>query len=229
VAAVLAGVALVLYWQPCAARVLTGSGGIGYRFEPEFTAACFETMAGAPGFPLPDVGDGWSMFGVLGIVAAALLAAAWLVLLPTVECSLPARITITLPAVAVLGVAIASAVVARQPTGDGLSNWPFLLVELSVPLTVVVLGANGVRGMRLLRYTLVLLASTALGLFHQLTDYLVAIMFSSATWDASPGMGSFGVICIVLTALATAVLWRMDERATAARPHGTGGVVFSLS
>lgn len=229
VAAGLAGVALVLYWRPCAAHMLTGRDGSGYRFEPEFTDACFETMDGAPGFPLPDVGDGWSTFGVLGIIAAVLLAAAWLVLLPTVECALPARITISLPAVAVLCVAVASAVVARQPTGEGLPSWPFLLVELSVPLTVVVLGANGVRGMRLLRYTLVLLASTAIGLFHEFADYLAAIMFSSAAWAAPPGMGSFGVICIVLTALATAVLWRVDEQGTASRPHGTGGVGFSLS
>nr|WP_300151302.1 hypothetical protein [Propionicimonas sp.] len=228
-AAGLAGAALVLYWRPCAANMLTGSALNGYRLQPEFTEACLETMDGAPGFPLPEAGDGWSMIGVLGVVAAVLLAAAWLVLLPTIECSPTVRLVLAVPGVTVFGVAVASAVVARRPTGDGLPNGLFVLVELLVPLTVVVLGVNGVRGVRLLRYTLVLLASTAIGLFHQLADYVAAIMFSSASWDAPPGMGSFGVICILLTALATLVLWRVESARAASRRYGTGQVGFSPS
>jgi hypothetical protein len=228
-AAGLAGVALALYWQPCAAHIRAGSAAAGHRFEPALTDACVESMVGAPGFPLPEVGDGWSMIGLLGVVAAALLAAAWLVLLPTIECPPRVRLVLAVPGLAVLGVAVASAVVARQSAGEGLPNWLFVLVEFAVPLTVVVLGANGVRGLRLLRYALVLLASTAIGLFHQLADYVAAIMFTSASWDAAPGMGSFGVICILLTALATVVLWRVDLCGGSVRPGGTGTVGFSLA
>ncbi len=205
-AAGLAGAALALYWQPCSGNLLTGSAFNDFRFEPPFTDGCLVAMDEATGFPLPV--QGLTTVGALGLLSAVLMAAAWLVLLPTVRLSPPARLVVALPAVVVLAVALGSSVAAFDPAGDGLPNWAFLLVEFSMIPAVFVLANHNVEGLLMVRYVLVLLASAAIGQLHAMADYLVALGLSEATWDAPPGTGLANIASVLLTAIATVVLWR---------------------
>jgi len=59
----------------------------------------------------------------------------------------------------------------------------------------------------------VVLAATSTGLFHQIAEYIVAIAFSDANWDAPPGSGYFTVVMCLLAAIATTLFWWLDSRA----------------
>jgi hypothetical protein len=207
-AAVLAGSALALYWEPCAGNMLTGSAVNGYRFEPEFTQSCLVAMDEAPNFPLPTIG--WTLVGTLGALSAVLMAAAWLVLLPTVRMSRGARLVVASPALVVLGVALGSQLAALGPAGEGLPNWAFLLVEFSVVPAVLLLANSGVAGGLLVRYVVVLLGATAIGEFHVSADFIVALALSEATWDSPPGTGLANVAGMLLLSVTTVVLWRVQ-------------------
>jgi len=203
----LAGAALVLYWRPCAGNLLTGSVFNDYRFEPPFTDGCLVAMDEATGFPLPV--QGVTTVGALGLAAVTLLAAAWLVLLPTIRLSLPGRLVLALPAVVAIAVALWSLSVALTPSGE-LPGGATLLVELSMVPAVFVLANHGVDGLLLVRYVLVLLGSTAMGQFHLMADYIVALGLSEANWDAPPGSGLANVVFVLLLAVCTVVLWRVQ-------------------
>jgi hypothetical protein len=209
VAAGLAGAALALYWQPCAANMLTGSVLNGFRLEPEFSTGCLVAMDEASGFPLPV--DGWTVVGVLGLFAVALTAAAWLVLLPTVRLSPMGRLVVALPGLVVLGVAVASAAAALDPAGDGLPSWPYLLVEFSMLPALFVLANRGIERALLVRYVVVALGATGIGLFHQMADYILALGLSDANWDSPPGTGAFTAVGMFCAALLIGLLWRLDR------------------
>lgn len=207
-AAGLAGAALVLYWQPCAGNLLTGSAFNGYRLEPAFTDGCLVAMDQATGFPLPV--DGWTTVGALGLAAALALAAAWLVLLPTAELTGLGRLVVALPGVAVVAVAISAVIATLDPAGDWLPSWLYLVVDLAVLPALFVLANSGVEGLLLVRYALVALASTAVGLVHQMADYAASLSLSEANWDSPPGSGLFTAGALLVTAVATVVLWRIQ-------------------
>lgn len=207
-AAGVAAAALALYWQPCAGNLLTGSAFGGYRMEPAFTDGCLVAMDQATGFPLPV--HGWTTIGALGLLSAVLMAAAWLVLLPTVRLSPAARLVVALPAMVVLGLVIGALAAALGPAGEGLPNWAFLLVEFSMIPAVFVLANHGVEAVLLVRYVVVLLASTAIGQLHAMADYIVALGLSDANWDAPPGTGLPNIAAVLMLAVATVVLWRVQ-------------------
>lgn len=194
VAAVLVGLAAAVYWQPCVA---------GW---PEFSQECLVAMDSSSGFPLPV--ETWTLVGLLGLLATLTLAAAWLVLLPTARLSWPGRVVVALPAVAVV-VLVGWVVVATfEPTAEWLPGWLFLAVDFAVVPAVFVLANSGVAGLLLARYALVALASTSVGLVHQMFDYIAALSLSTANWDTPPGSGLFTAVAVLLAAVATAVLWK---------------------
>lgn len=194
VAAVLVGVAAALYWQPCVPD------------WPHYSEACLVAMDSSTGFPLP-IG-GWTVVGGLGLVAALMLAAAWLVLLPTVRLSRPARFFFALPGLAVLAVAAAAVISTQDAAGNWPPTWLYLAVDVALVPALFVLANSGVEGLLVARYAVVGLASTAVGLVHQLAEYIAALSLSDASWDTPPGTGLFTAGFLLLTAIATAVLWR---------------------
>lgn len=212
-AAGLGAASVALHWQPCA-----GQYGLGVGFEESgqaYTAACLVAMDQSSGTLLGDV---LSPGGALGIAATVLLALAWLVLVPTARLSPLSRVLMALPGVLVLA-QVAAAVVSALAPSDAAQRVSYGLalgVEFSILLALVVLGAGGVAGMDLFRYTLVVLATTATGYFHVIVEYIAAMSLSTANWDTPPGSGSFTVIGIAIAALLTFVLWRRDGRARAA-------------
>lgn len=199
----LAGASLVLFWQPCAGNMLTGSVFNGYRYEPAFTDGCLVAMDEATSFPLPD--QGLTTTGLLGLAAALLLAAAWLVLLPTVRLSLPGKLVMALPGLVVIGVALWSLSAGLTRSGE-LPGWASLLVEFAMVPAVFVLANSGVVGLLLARYLVVLLGSTAIGQFHLMADFIVAIGSSDANWDSPPGTGLANIAFVLLMALCTVFL-----------------------
>lgn len=210
-AAGLAGLAVLSYWQPCS-QFLTGTMPREYTLEAGFTPACLAAMGDGPGFPVP--GDLQGAVGLLGSVAALLLPLAWLVLLPTVRLSPLAQVVVALPGV--LGLALVGARLASLTSA--VLDSTHVLIEVSAGLAIVVLGASGVSGWRLVRYAIVLVAATATGLFHVAADYYVTLGVTAANWDDPPGTGIFTVVVTALAAVTTLVLW-LHDRHRAVRPE----------
>lgn len=212
--AALEAAAVMLYWRPCAGSMLNGSVLRGYRYESEFTAECLAAMDRAPMFVLPQPGSGWTLMGSLGATAGLLLAAAWLVLLPALR--LPRIVTLTAALPVLLGIALVidSAVMSLTPetADDELGRSLAVLIEVSALLALVAIAAAGVAERLLARSAIVLLAATSTGLFHQIAEYIVAIAFSDANWDAPPGSGYFTVVTCLLAAIATTLFWWLDNR-----------------
>ena len=223
--ALLAGIAEALYWRPCAGQMLTGSILNGYRYEPEFTEACLIAMDGASTVFLPEVGGGWTLIAALGTIAATLLALAWLVVLPTARLSSPAALVAALPAVCSLALVVASVVAVLGPaeTDDVARYWLIRTIEPAGLVALVMLAASGVTGRWLVRFALVLLASTPQGLVHILAEYGLAISLSEANWDTPPGAGYLTAMFIGLVALATFVLWLHERRGSSALADATRG------
>ncbi len=205
----------MLYWRPCAGSMLNGSILRGYRYESEFTVECLAAMDRAPMFVLPQPGSGWTLIGSLGAAAGVLLACAWLVLLPALR--LPRLVTsaATLPGLLGIALAINSAVMSLGPetADDAFGRALAVLIEVSALLALVAIGAAGVMGMLLARSAIVVCAATSTGLFHQISEYIAAVAFSDANWDAPPGSGSFTVVMCLLAAFATMLFWWLDSRA----------------
>jgi hypothetical protein len=214
--AALEAAAVTHYWRPCAGSMLDGSILRGYQYESEFTAECLAAMDRAPMFVLPLPGSGWTLMGSLGAAAAILLAAAWLVLLPALR--LPRLVTLAAALPGLLGIAqvIDSTVISLGPetADDGIGRALAVLIEVTALLALVTIGAAGVGGMLLVRSAIVVLAATSTGLFHQISEYIAAIVFSDANWDAPPGSGYFTVAMCLLAAFATVLFWWLDGRAS---------------
>lgn len=213
--AALEAAAVVLYWRPCEGSMLNGSILRGYRYESEFTAACLAAMDQATVFGLPQPGSGWTVVGSLGAAAGVLLAAAWLVLLPALR--LPRMVTLAAALPGFLGITLVihSAVMSSGPeSADGwLGRALPALIEVSALLALLIIAAAGVGGLLLVRSALVVLAATSTGLVHQIAEYIAAMVVSDANWDSPPGTGYFTVVMCLLVAIATALLWWLDNRA----------------
>lgn len=226
VGAALEGAAVTLVWRPCAGQMLNGSALQGYRYDSPFTEACATAMDEAPMFVLPQAGDGWLAAGSLGALAGVLLAAAWLVLLPTLQVSRRVKLIAALPGVLSLGLVGTATALAVAPGAidEGIGRFLLLSGELSAAVALFALALAGVSGSMLLRYGIVAFAATSVGLFHQLTEYVFAIGLSDANWDAPPGAGYLTVATCLLAALATAALWWRDDRPVRA-PSGAPATV----
>ena len=74
--------------------------------------------------------------------------------------------------------------------------------------------APAVAGVLWARCAVVALVATSTGLFHQITECIAAIVLSDANWDAPPGSGYFTVAMCLVAAIATAVFWWLETRAT---------------
>lgn len=213
--AALEAAAVLLYWRPCAGSMLNGSILRGYRYESEFTAECLAAMDRAPMFVLPQPGLGWTLMGSLGAAAGILLACAWLVLLPALRLPKIVTLAAALPGLLGMALVINSAVMSLRPEAadEGLGRALPVLIEVSGLLALVIIGAAGVAGQLLARSAIVVMAATSTGLFHQIAEYIAAIVFSDANWDAPPGSGYFTVAMGLLAAFATMLFWWLDSRA----------------
>lgn len=205
--AVLDAVAVTLVWRPCAGSMLNGSILVGYSYPTEFTAACLQAMEGSPVFPMLGTTDVTSA-GILGTIAAASLATAWLVVLPVLRVTGWKQLLAALPSVlVVLGVAVAAASTATGATTHWPGSRPLLLASLSVPVALLALTRAGIRGVGLRRAAVVLLAAATPGAISQGIEYLLATLLSDAFWDMPPGTGYLtAAFCLVATVI-TFVGW----------------------
>lgn len=222
--AALEAAAVALHWRPCGVEEVSGSTGARPGSEP--SVACLTAMEEASSFFLPQPGAGWTVIGSLGAGAAILLAVAWLVLLPTLRLSASGVATAALPGVLGITASVNAVVVSSGPAFADDAVGPVLAVlrEFSVAIALVTLAAAGVSGMLLARYAIVALVATSAGLFHQMTEYLVAMVVSNGHWDVPPGTGYLTVALCLGAAVATGVLWWRAGHAQPVAPQPSAPV-----
>lgn len=222
VGALLDGLAVWLVWRPCAGSMLNGSILVGYTYPTEFTDACLQAMNGHPIFPMLGTTDLTST-GILGTIAAILLATAWLVLLPALRLPGWTRLIAGLPSLLVLlGVATAAHSTLNVTTSGWPGSRPLLLANLAVPVALIALARAGIRGAALGRAAIVVVAAATPGALSQAFEYLLAIMLSDAFWDTPPGTGYLRVAFCLAAGIATAFFWWRD-RARGASASYAGG------
>jgi hypothetical protein len=93
-----------------------------------------------------------------------------------------------------------------------------VVLELSVPVSLIALAVAGVRGLLLARAAMVVLVATATGFVHQIVEYFAASALSDANWDSPPGTGYLTVIIALLAAVATVALSGRGDRVGSAVP-----------
>lgn len=205
--AVADGAAVLLSWQPCLGSMFSGSIFNGYRYDVPFSPECGVAMnAGSP-FPLLTFGDGLTLIGTLGTIAALLLAASWLVVVSALPVKWGFKVAAVLPSVFAIA-AVAAVAAPPYQVGPELSVAGALgaLVEVSAVFALMALYGAGVRGVLFARAVVVLVAATAVGFAHQVVEYYAMIALSDANWDTPPGTGLLTVAFAILAAVVTVIL-----------------------
>lgn len=203
-------VAVTLVWLPCSDSMLNGSVLVGYRFGTDFSEPCLQAMDAGVVVPLPTAAAGWTVAATLGVIAAVILVTAWLVILPALRVPRWVRWLAAMPALAVISqlTTTGMAALGSAPAAESLSTATAFLTELSVLIALLALAAANVGRRVLLRAGIVLIAASASGAVHQLTEYVAMLTFSEADWDIPPGTGYLTVALILASAAVTAYLWR---------------------
>lgn len=222
------GIAAAHTWQPCAGSLLEGSILQGYAYYGHFSDECLARMDSAELVILPRAGEPVSGFVALGFLAAILLAASWLVILPALPVRRWVKFVAALPGLAALAVPASSLVWPATVDGARVLGPELVgvIAEVLLPAAVILLATAGVRGRLLWRVALVGWAATSAGLVHQVIEYTLAMLFSDANWDMPPGTGLGSAAVGVLLALAVLIGWWRDGRP---EPLGEAGVAVLLT
>lgn len=203
--AVLQGVAVRLAWLPCTGQDVDG-----------LSAPCLAAMDGTSPMPMIIEPVGLVAAEVLSLVATAVLAVAWLVVLPGIRAARGPRLVLAAPSVVTLAAAAAVAL-------DGPAGALLVAIDVAVALALIVLvAARDVEpdGHRL-RYAVVLVGATSMSFGHLMVEYSVAVGLSEADWDVPPGTGSLTVVGLGLAALVVAG-WDLGARGRVRRPGRPG-------
>lgn len=208
-AAVLESVAVALVWRPCAGQMLNGSILVGGAYPTEFTDACLAAMDGAHVFPLLAAGEDFTWAAASGTASAALLASAWLLLLPAFAVRGWTWLMTALPGLSTLGGVAAVAVWSLEGSRGGWSTgtWLLLLANLSVPVALLALRRAGLGGTVLVRAAVVAVAAAAPGVLSRIAEFYLSVMLSDANWDTPPGTGWLTAAFCCAAAVGTAVGW----------------------
>ncbi len=118
--AVADGAAVLLSWRPCLGSIFTGTIFNGYRFDVPFSPECAAAMNEVPLFPLLTFGQGWTLIGTLGTIAALLLAASWLVVVGALPVKWGFKVAAALPSVFAIA-AVAAMAAPPYQVGPELS------------------------------------------------------------------------------------------------------------
>lgn len=221
-AAVLTARSLQLHWLPCRGTVLEALVMTPWR-ELDLSEACLRRMDTGLPFPYPaEPAEQVPWATELGVLAVALAALAWVLVVPTLRWSARSVVVALLPAAASLVLAAQGLVAARTPgRGDeaSLPAWLWVSPEALAVLAVVLLlrWQPELRGLVLLRVVVLLQAATAFGLLHGAADYISMTAVSAANWDVPPGTGSATAAGLLVSALATAALTHPADRLRTAR------------
>ena len=165
------------------------------------------------------------------MAAALLLAAAWWLLLPALQVPKKTRLVAALPGV--LGLVLCGHEIAwsliNAVTQGPIVRVIAVLVDLSVPIVVVALYQAGLRGLMLVRVTIVALAVTATSMVHQIANYVVAMALSDAIWYTSPSSGYLTVAFLLSAATVTVVWWWQANRSTPVSSASHNGVAARVA
>lgn len=211
-AGVAAGWATYLHWVPCHGALLSGSVVRGYRYGPDFSAACLRRMdAGLP-FPyVPEPSEQTAWASELGVVAMALAASAWLVLTLGMRWSVRTKAVVALPALATLVLAaISAAAIADTGRGpdDDVSRWLLLAPEAAtvVAIAAIVAWQPEVTDRCWAGVLVVAWGTTAFGFVHVAVEYVFMVAFSDANWDVPPLTGYVTAATLIVAAVLTLTL-----------------------
>jgi len=209
------GAAVTLYWRACDGELLNGSVFSAVQSGVGFSDSCFVAMDQAAMFPLPELGDGLTLVGSLGAIAALLLASAWLVLVPTFQVPAKVRPVAALPGILGIALVVEGVVGSLVPWPD-YPDFLFIalagLLSLSAPFALMTLGDAKVTWPVLGVAAVVAFAATAPGAGQQILDFSVMLSLSHADWDKPPGSGYPTVALLVVATLATVAFWAVAGR-----------------
>ncbi|HEY5821674.1 MAG TPA: hypothetical protein VIT20_06840 [Propionibacteriaceae bacterium] len=217
-AAAATGWATYLHWLPCRGTMLSASILRGYAYGPDFSDACLRRMDGGLPFPFPsEPAEMTPGAAELGVIAVALAALAWLVLVLGLRWSIADKAIAALPGLATMMVALAAAQLAgdagRGPDESG-PGWLWWLPDLMVVGAFIALALRRPALTRRteLRLVVMLWGTSAFGFVHQFAAYLTAASLSDANWDNPPGTGYGTALVLVFSAVATIVLGLRNPR-----------------
>lgn len=215
------GAAVTLYWRACDGELLNGSVFSPVQSGVGFSDSCFVAMDQAAMFPLPELGDGLTLVGALGAVAALLLASAWLVLVPAFQVPAKVRPVAALPGILGIALVVEGVVASLVPWPD-YPDFLFIglavLLSLSGPLALMILADARVTWPGLGVAAVVVFAATAPGSGQQILDFFVMLSLSHADWDKPPGSGYPTAALLLVAALATVASGLLAVRRTASTP-----------
>lgn len=240
-AAIAAGAATQLHWQPCAGDAIT----------PELIQdACLTQMDTSPAFPfIPEVAERSPAADGLRLAGLALMALAWTVVSILLPWRPRVRWAIALPVLPPLAMAadtlwlIADPTAQPQPWAEAASSMTELLaipafvviVFLAAPLDHADRTGAGRRppastsyGTFRWRAALLLLGVAATSQLRAVLEYAMIGSISGLNWDTPPGMGYLAAGCIALSAIASLLIGRfapppvaLDGPAGTSRPERT--------
>jgi hypothetical protein len=226
--AVAAAWSTYLYWLPCRGSMLEGTIFQPYtddgRTYEEFTKldpavkaamrACEARMDG-------DISGQAPWTSELFVLAMALAALAWLILVLGLRWQLRTKAVAALPGLATIVMAlVVAATIGDAARGEGnrlLTMLP-MAVEWSALLALAMIWVwqPEVRTRRrFLRIAVALWGTTAFGIFHQMLTYMIMVASSERDWDEPPGTGYLTVAAIMISAILIVIMTLRSPRTAA--------------
>jgi peptidoglycan/LPS O-acetylase OafA/YrhL len=160
----------------------------------------------------------------LNIAAMVLLEVAWLTLVLELRWQLKTKAVAALPGLATLAFAAFAGVMAIGNSGTAEDHFPEMLVSIMPELVAVValVAISAVqpeaRGRHIRRLAVVLCGTTAFGLIHIVTDYMIIGRLRGT--DTPPSFGYRTVATITISAILTAMMTlRTPQRVADDEPH----------
>ncbi len=211
------------HWLPCRGSMLSGSVLHGYAYGRDFSKSCLKAMDSGFGFVGSATAGQWSAELVFGTIAVVLLALSWTTVVVASGWTPRTRLLALLPAVATASTLVLN--VGGVAETLGLIGTALLLApNVLAVVAFVAIGLREEPGAAVMsQVSLVLGASTAVGLVPAIAEYAVMVWVSDANWDAPPGSGYLTVAMVALLALVLLVvtLGRGPSRPTAERTMAT--------
>jgi peptidoglycan/LPS O-acetylase OafA/YrhL len=205
-----------LYWLPCRGSRLRGSITDAYA-DGRTSEACLQQMGEVLDLQQPWMSD-------LNIAAMVLLGVAWLTLVLGLRWQLNTKAVAALPGLATLAFAAFAGVMAIGNSGNAEDSFPEMLVSIMpelvavVALVAIAAWQPETRGRHFLRLVVVLWGTTAFGLIHIITDYMIIGRLRGT--DTPPSFGYLTVATITISAILTVIMTlRTPERGADEEPQ----------
>jgi hypothetical protein len=208
--AVAAAWSTYLYWLPCRGSMLSGLSFGYHHGGPDFSDACSWRMDGDIAYEVT--------LSELNIVSMGLLGVAWLTLVIGLRWQWRTRVLAALPGLATL----AGAVAVAMTIGDLRYEDAPLIVLATIELVAIVAlfwiaaWQPEVRGRYIRRLLVVLWGTTAFGLVHLMTEYVIMGRLDRSNL----GYGYLTVAVITISAILTVIMTlRAPPKGAEDEPH----------